>query len=313
MTNRQSRRFDGPTLDDLGVLRAAIETGSFVRAGEALALTQSAVSRAIARLERRVGVRMFRRAARAVSVSDEGLRFYDSVAPHLIAIEEATIAAGESAVQVRGRLRVNVDAGTAQFTLAPNLEPFLSRYPELTLDIEAKHEMGDLVRDGFDVGVRFGHPQPSTLRARLLLRTRVVTCASPAYLERRGVPVRPKDIERHECVHMRDHITGRPFGWEFVRGKKVVPVQATGRLVVNDSGALIAACLGGQGITQLPELYSRALLADGRLVQVLPDWADETHPLYAYHHSAPLLSAKVRAFLDFVVELTRAGFSMSRA
>jgi DNA-binding transcriptional LysR family regulator len=103
---------------------------------------------------------------------------------------------------------------------------------------------------------------------------------------------------------MRSHSTGTHFGWEFVRGKKVVPVNVSGQLMVNEVGSLLAACLGGQGIAQMLELYARDLLADGRLVQVLPEWAEETYPLYAYHHSARLQSAKVRAFLEFVVALT---------
>jgi DNA-binding transcriptional LysR family regulator len=306
MTERHSsRRFEGPSLDDLGVLRAAVEAGTFVRAGEALGLTQSAVSRAIARLEQRVGVRMFRRTARSVSLTDDGLRFYESIAPHLTAIEDATTEAGGSSTKVRGRLRVNVDAGIGQFVLTPRLEPFLTRHPDLSVEIAVRDRMGDLVRDGFDVGVRFGLPEPSALKSRLLMRARVVTCASPEYVARRGMPTRPSDIEKHQCVLMRDHTTGRPFDWEFVRGQKVVPVNASGQLLVNDVGGLLGACLGGQGIAQLLDLYARELVADGRLVQILPAWADETYPLYAYHHSAQLMSAKVRAFLDFVVELTR--------
>ena len=104
---------------------------------------------------------------------------------------------------------------------------------------------------------------------------------------------------------MRDHTTGKTFPWEFVRGRQVVAVDVSGQLTVNDGGTLHAACLGGQGIAQLLEIYTREWLADGRLVQVLPGWADETYPLYAYHPAAPQLSAKVRAFLDFVVALTR--------
>jgi DNA-binding transcriptional LysR family regulator len=165
--------------------------------------------------------------------------------------------------------------------------------------------MGDVVRDGFDVSVRFGLPEPSALKARLLLRTRVVTCASPAYLARRGSPRHPQDVGKHQCVLMRDPATGAHFGWEFVRGKKVVPVKVSGQLRVDEVGSLLAACLGGQGITQLLELYTRDLVADGQLVQVLPEWAEETYPLYAYHHSARQEAAKVRAFLDFVTALTR--------
>jgi DNA-binding transcriptional LysR family regulator len=286
-------------------LGAVVKAGSFVRAGEALGLTQSAVSRAIARLEDRVGVRLFRRTARSISLTDEGLRFYESVAPHLAAIEDATIEAGGSSTKVRGRLRVNVDAGIGQFVLTPGLQPFLAQHPDLSVEMAVRDRMGDLVREGFDVSIRFGIPEPSALKARLLMRTRVVTCASPAYLARFGMPRRPVDIEKHQCVLMRNPATGSHFEWELVRGKKAVPVNASGQLMVNQTGPLLAAVVGGQGIAQVLELYARELLTDGRLVQVLPEWAEETYPLYAYHHSAQLMSAKVRAFMDFVVSLTR--------
>jgi DNA-binding transcriptional LysR family regulator len=104
---------------------------------------------------------------------------------------------------------------------------------------------------------------------------------------------------------MRDPSTGSHFAWEFVRGRKVVLLNVSGQLMVNEVGPLLSACLAGHGIAQLLELYARDLIADGRLVQLLPEWADETFPLYAYHHSPQLMSAKVRAFLDFVVALTR--------
>ncbi len=295
---------DRRSLEGLALLGAVVEAGSFVRAGEALGLTQSAVSRAIARLEERVGVRIFHRTVRAIVLTDEGRRFYTAIAPHLAAIADATSEAADASTQIRGRLRVNVDAGIGQFVLTPRIQPFLARHPQLFVDIAVRDRLGDLVSDGFDAAVRFGFPEPSSLKARLLLRTRIITCAAPDYLARHGTPRKPRDIEQHECVLMRNPATGSAFAWEFVRGKKVVAVNAAGRLQVSDSGSLLAACLGGQGVTQLIEPYARTLLADGRLVQVLPEWSDETYPLYAYH--APQRdSAKLRAFLEFVVALTR--------
>ncbi|SEU16810.1 LysR family transcriptional regulator [Stigmatella erecta] len=298
--------FDSRLLDGLGVLHAVVEAGSFVRAGEALGLTQSAVSRAVARIEGRIGVRLFHRTARSIALTDEGRRFYQAVMPHLAAIEDATVEAGSASAKVRGRLRVNVDGAIGHFVLAPRIQPFLDQHPALFVELAVRDRMGDLAGEGFDVCIRFGQPEPSALKCRLLLRSRVLTCASPAYLARHGVPRHPGDLEKaHRCVLLRDPSTGSHFGWEFVRGKKAVPVNVTGQLMVNDTGSMLAACLGGQGIAQPLELYSREYLADGRLVQLLPDWADETFPLYAYHHSPQLMSAKVRAFLDFVTGLVK--------
>jgi DNA-binding transcriptional LysR family regulator len=292
-------------LDGLGVLRCVIEAGSFVGAAEALGVTQPAVSRAIARLEARVGVRLFERTARAISLTEEGREFYDSIAPHVRAIEEATIAAGRAKVEVRGRLRLNVDAGTGQVLLVPHLAPFQARYPDLFVDLAVRDRLGDLVRDGFDIALRVGNPEPSALKARVVMRSRIVTCASPEYLARHGTPRKPSDVEKHRCVLMRDPSSGTPFGWAFQRGRQVVDVKVSGSLMVNHFGPMLSACLSGQGIAQLLEFHARDFLADGRLVHVLPQWADETYPLYAYHHSGKLMSAKVRAFMDFVVALMR--------
>ncbi|APR76015.1 Transcriptional regulator, LysR family protein [Minicystis rosea] len=292
-------------MDGLGVLRAVVEAGSFMGAGEALGLTQPAVSRAVARVEARVGVRIFQRSARSISLTDEGARFYESIVPHLRAIEEATNQAGSSSAKVRGRLRVNVDPGTAQFVLMPRLGPFLAKHPELFVELVVRDRMVDLIREGIDVAIRFGNPEPSALKARLLMRTRIVTCASPEYLAQHGTPRRPHDIEKHRCLLMRDPATGSHFGWEFVRRGKVVPVNVKGQIMVNHFGPMVAACLAGQGIAQLFHLHARAHFADGRLVQVLPEWAEETYPLYALHHSAQNMSAKIRAFLDYVVAVTK--------
>jgi DNA-binding transcriptional LysR family regulator len=286
--------FDARLLSGIGVLSAVVEAGSFARAGEAMGLTQPAISRAVARLEERVGIRIFNR-------TDDGRRFYEAVAPLLAGIEEASTTAGGAKVAVRGRLRVNTDGTFGHHALVPRMGEFLDRYPELSVEISVRDRMGDLVADGFDVAIRFGEPEPSSLKARLLLETRVLTCASLAYLERHGEPKHPRDLaEGHQCVLIRDSATGRPFQWEFQRGEEVVPFVAAGRLIVNDTGSLLGACLGGVGIAQLLELYSKDLLSEGRVVQLLPNWADETFPLYAYHHASNLISAKVRAFLDFV-------------
>lgn len=270
-----------------------------------MGLTQPAVSRAVARLEERVGIRIFNRTSRAISLTDEGRRFYEAIAPLLAGIEDASVTASGSKAVVRGRLRVNTDGTFGHYILARRMNEFLDRFPDLSVEISVRDRMGDLVADGFDVAIRFGEPESSSLKARLLLETRVLTCASTAYLARRGEPKHPRDLEKgHQCILIRDPTTGRPFEWEFQRGREVVPFEAPGRLMVNDTASLVGACVGGVGIAQLLELYVKDLLSEGRVVQLLPDWVDETFPLYAYHHASNLVSAKVRAFLDFVQELT---------
>ena len=297
--------FDGRLLGGISVLAAVVETGNFVRAADALGLTPSGVSRAVARLEAHVGIRLFDRTPRAVSLTEEGRRFHTQVVPLLAGIEEAASDAAGAAAAVRGRLRVNVDPWFARLVLAPHLSEFLGAHPALALELTVRDTLGDLVGDGFDIAVRFGEPEPSSLIARKLLETRIVTCAAPAYLARRGEPRHPQELVDHECLLFRDPVTGRPFAWEFHNGREIIEVKVSGQLVLNDLATKLTACVAGHGIAQSFEFGLDALLASGELVQILPQWAEERFPLYSYYPSRHLPPAKVRAFLDFVSHAIR--------
>jgi DNA-binding transcriptional LysR family regulator len=293
--------FDGRVISNIGVLAAIVEGGSFARASEALGLSRSGVSRAVTRLEARVGVRLLDRTTRAVALTDEGRRLYSEVGPLLTGIEDAVTVTSGSSVAVRGRLRVNVDAFFSQLLLAPCVCEFLSLYPDLALEVVAKDQLGDLVGDGFDVAVRFGKPPASSLVARKLLETRMVTVASPAYLEAHGRPAAPSDLVNHTCIQVRNSLTGQPIQeWQFRRPGKVVQVKTTGRLMVAEFGTMLGACLGGFGIARVKAIGVRSFIEQGALVELLSDWLGESFPLYALYPSGHLPAAKVRAFIDFV-------------
>jgi DNA-binding transcriptional LysR family regulator len=298
--------FDERMLNGMGVLSAIVDSGSFAAASEALDMSQSGVSRSVARLEARLGIRLFDRTTRSVKLTDEGRRFYEQIVPLLSGLEEAAASASQGASAVRGRLRVNIDPFFSRLFLGPRLGAFVEKYPELQLDLITSNQLGDMVADGFDLAVRFGQPRESTLIARKLLDTRVITVASPAYIKKHGRPLAPADLERepHTCIQFRDPETGRPFQWEFHRGKKKILIAARGRLSANDVGTMHGVCLAGHGIAQVLALGAEQLLASGRLVDLFPDWPDETFPLYAAYPSRHHLPAKVRAFFDFIVSLT---------
>ena len=220
--------FDERMLNGMGVLSAIVDSGSFAAASEALDMSQSGVSRSVARLEARLGIRLFDRTTRSVKLTDEGRRFYEQIVPLLSGLEEAASTASQGATAVRGRLRVNIDPFFSRLFLGPRLGAFVEKYPELQLDLITRDQLGDMVADGFDLAVRFGEPRESTLIARKLLDTRVITVASPGYIKKHGRPLAPADLERepHTCIHFRDPETGRPFQWEFHRGKKKVLIAA---------------------------------------------------------------------------------------
>jgi DNA-binding transcriptional LysR family regulator len=206
---------------------------------------------------------------------------------------------------VRGRLRVDMDPFFSRLLLAPRLGPFLARHPDLQLELLTREEQGDLVAGGFDVAVRFGHPPASSLVSRRLLETRILTVAAPAYLKKHGRPATPADLARHSCIQYLDPLSGRPFEWEFLRGTKRVPVETRGPLLVTDVGTMLGACLAGAGVAQVMALGVQDLLKQGKLVELFPDWPDETFPLYALYPSRHHPPAKVRAFIDFCLEVLR--------
>ncbi|MQT86731.1 LysR family transcriptional regulator [Pseudomonas sp. FSL R10-2964] len=301
------RALSSRLLEGVDVMAAVVDARSFGGAAEVLDMSQSGVSRAIARLETRLGIRVFERTTRSVRLTDEGRSFYEEVMPLIDALAEATGSAASDAQKVRGRLRVNVDPLFARLILGPRLGAFMDSHPELEMELRSKEDLGDLIADGFDIAIRFGHPQPSSLVARKLLDTRVLAMASPAYLERFGHPKDPMELETsdHRCILFREPVTGRPFAWEFHQRRKKFTVKPQGMLTVNDPGTVYSTCLAGLGIAQLFELGIEEYTSSRQLVQLFPDWSEQRFPLYAYYPSRHHVPAKTRALLDFVAGLVR--------
>jgi DNA-binding transcriptional LysR family regulator len=295
---------DDRLLNGISVLAAVVEAGSFGRAATALGVTQPAVSRAISRLESRIGVRLLDRTTRSLTLTADGRRLYQEVNPLLSGIADAVALASGSSTIVRGHFRVNMDPIFSSLLLAPHLGRFLDLYPQVSLELLTRTELGDLTSEGFDLAIRFVEPPvSSSLVARKLLETRVVTVAAPSYLKKHGRPTKPGDLTSHHCLQFRDPVTGQPFEWEFHRGRKIVPIQTTGRLLLTDPQTLVRSCVAGAGIAQLLALAVQDRLNRGELIDLFPDWPDERFPLYALYPSRHLPPAKLRAFIDFIVKL----------
>jgi DNA-binding transcriptional LysR family regulator len=299
--------FDGKLLSGVTVFIAVVEARTIAGAAEALGLSPSGVSRALARLEQRVGARLLARTTRSLSLTDEGRRFYEQVGPHLAGIEEATIEAAGSGSKVRGRLRVNIDPFFSRIVLSRHLAAFLARYPDLSVELIMRDRVGDLVADGFDLALRFGEPPQGSLVARKLIETRVLTVASPAYIKSKGKPQHPKDLEQRDCIDFYDAASARPYDWEMRRKREVLPLQVKARLLVSDSGTLIGACEAGAGVAQILEIGCEPLLRSGRLVELFPEWSDERFPLYAIYASRLHRAAKVRVFIEFCLQIMGGG------
>src|SRR5580692_8248009 len=299
--------FDDRVLSGLGVLTAVVKGRSFSVAGKSLNMSQSGVSRAIARLEARLGVRLLERTTRTVTLSEAGRRLYEQIVPLVAGLEEAAASVAASKDAVRGTLRVNMDPFISQLILGPQLSRFLNQFPALKVELLTRDRLGDLVAEGFDLAIRFGEPRPSALVARKLLDTRVITVASPAYLKKAGRPSHPSELEKgnHRLIDFRDPETGRGYEWAFQQGRKEIEINSNAQLVLSDVATIHAVCLAGYGVAQLLELGIESFIASGRLEVIFPDWLDERFPLYALHPSRNYLPPKTRAFLDFVISTVK--------
>lgn len=299
--------FDGQLFSGITLLAAVAESGSFVRAADALGLSPSGVSRAVSRLEARIGVRLIERTTRSLTLTDEGRRLYEQVGPHLTGITEAAAMASGAAGAVLGRLRVNVDPFFSRMALATPVAGFLERHPDLSLELIMRDDVGDLVADGFDLAIRFGPPPVGSFVARKLIETRIITVASPDYIARHGQPAHPRDVPSHERILFYNPVTGRPYEWEFWRQDERIEIRPAGRLMVSDVRTMHAACVAGAGIAQVMALGTEDLRRSGQLVDLFPDWPDERFALYALYPSRRHLPAKVHAFIDFCVANLPAG------
>jgi DNA-binding transcriptional LysR family regulator len=248
-------------------------------------------------------VRLLDRTTRALHLTAAGARLYELAAPHLSGIEEAANVVSGAAVTARGALRVSLNPLFSRHVLAPRLPEFKRRYPELELISVPLPDAGDLVAEGIDVAVRFGPQPPSSMTSRRLLESRVLTVASPSYLKKHARPKRPEKLTEHDCIQYIDPQRGKPFEWEFHRGREIVRVETTGRLTLTDVDTMVAACVAGAGIAQVLALGVEHLIANGDLIELFPEWPGETFPLYAIRPSRRLPPAAVEAFLDFCREI----------
>jgi DNA-binding transcriptional LysR family regulator len=198
---------------------------------------------------------------------------------------------------------VNIDPFFSRIVLSRHLTAFLARYADLSVELIMRDSVGDLVADGFDLALRFGDPPQGSFVARKLVETRVLTVASPSYIKAKGKPRHPKEIEERDCIDFYDAANGRPYDWEMRRKKEVLPLRVKARLLVSDAGTLIGACEAGAGIAQVLEIGCRQLIRSARLVELFPEWSDEQFPLYAIYPSRLHRAAKVRAFIEFCLEI----------
>ena len=289
-------------MDRFEQLSAFVEVArrqSFVQAARALDRHVSAVSRAVAALENRLGVRLLQRTTRRVILSDAGRDYFKRCETLLAEFDGADSEVRDLAASLRGKLRVSAASGAGQSLIAPIVPRFLAAHPLLTLDLQLTNRLVDLLEEGYDLALRVGAlAADSRLVVRRLLPTRRILVASAAYLGRRGGPRSPRQLREHPCLVL--DIGRRPQRWELARARTQVAIDVEGPLRSNNAFVLLRACREGLGISLLPETVAGEDLRGGGLQRVLPGWVSTEEGMYAVYPSARFIPAKVRAFVEFV-------------
>ena len=286
------------------VFARVVEQGSFVRAAEDLDLARPTVTIAVAQLEKRLGVRLLHRTTRRLSLTDEGRAFYQGCVRILDDLAETEDALSAARSSPRGRLRASVPNALIHQAFLPALPGFLARYPELGVELVLTDRAVNMVEEGIDCAVRAVNiPDDSTLVARHIANVKWLTCASPRYLKAHGTPRSVADLERHNCIRFISPSTGRQTDWRFDNGKEQLNYAPRGNFGVTSLEGAVAAAAAGIGIAQVSDVLAMPELRARALQPLLIEWAAPGPSLTVVYPSSRYLTAKVRAFTDFVAEV----------
>ncbi len=288
-------------LNDLAAFAAVARLGSFARAAAERGVSASALSHTLRGLEERLRVRLLNRTTRSVGLTAAGERLLAQLGPALAAVDNALATLREERDEPAGPLRINVSRIAALLCVAPILRRFADAHPAVRLEVWVDDGLADIVRGGFDAGIRLGESLEADMIAIPVggeLRAAVV--ASPDYLARRGTPDTPRDLGRHACIRYRHVTAGTLYRWEFGEGATAVEVSVDGPLTVNDADLAVAAALNGVGLAYVLDPRVLDLVAAGRLVRVLEAWCPPFPGFHLYHTSRRQIPAALRAFLAFL-------------
>jgi DNA-binding transcriptional LysR family regulator len=290
-------------IDVMKIYVRVAELGSFTQAADSLGLAKASTSAAVRALEAELGTRLLQRTTRKVQMTQDGLAFYERSRDMLAELDELQSMFQESDAGLSGRLRVDLPVAITREIVMPGLPAFLDAHPRLQLDLSSTDRFVDVVQEGFDCILRVGWLSDSSLVARPLGAFPMINCASPAYIARFGAPVVPADLARHRLVDYAPALGGRGALFEYLDSGVRRSVEVPAVLAVNNSDAYQTACIAGLGIIQAPLSGVAALLADGRLVSLLPDYCAAPMPVTLLYPSRRHLSKRARGFMDWLAEV----------
>ncbi|MDX8350996.1 LysR family transcriptional regulator [Cognatiyoonia sp. IB215182] len=293
-------------LDGVLPLLAVVEHCSFRAAASALGVTPSAVSQAVKQLEERIGVPLLTRTTRSVGLTQAGRVFVDRVRPAMAEVSDTLASIREFGERPSGLLRINAPRIAYPVIFEPILPAFLDAYPDVEVEVFLDDGLADIVRDGFDAGIRLGQMVAPDMIARALTPpSRMVICASPQYLATYGTPKTPDDLAQHRCINFRRPTQKTIYHWRFVERGEDRHVPVSGAVTVNDPNAKMHAALAGLGLAYEVGPIVQPHLDRGELVQVLEDHLPDIPGFHIYYPGRAQIMLKLRVFIDFVVEALR--------
>ncbi|WP_455235181.1 LysR family transcriptional regulator [Thiogranum longum] len=284
---------------DIEALVAVVESGTFSAAGERLGVAKSVISRRVSQLEQRLGSRLLHRTTRRLSLTDAGRNFYQRAVQILADLDDAEQGVSAASAELRGILKVAAPLSFGLAHLSSALTDFLEQHPAIEVNLDLNDRNVNLVEEGFDLAVRIGELQDSTLVARRLGTSRMVTCASRAYLERHGEPLHPDDLQRHTGLQY-SNISYKQH-WQFVtRDGKTLQAQPQIRIRANNGEALACAAVAGMGITTGPTFILGRYLKEGKLQRILTDYRRPSLGIFAVTPPGRLVPQRVQLFIEFL-------------
>lgn len=288
-------------LSDVAAFVCVVKTGSFTAAAEQLNTSKSVISKYITRLEKRLGVKLLARTTRRLTLTEIGRTFYEGAQHGLEAIDNAEEAVSFLQGKPRGTLKINAPLSFGTLHIAPALEEFIHRYPEMQVDLRFDDKKIDMIKDGFDLTVRITHQLEGNLIARRIAPCHHALVAAPNYLAKHGTPKSPEDLVAHNVITYQYQQS--PWEWEFTAAKsKPKRVRVNGSVQMNNSLAIREAVLAGVGISRMPTFAVGEDIKSGRLIQLLPKYSLLEHSIYLVFPERNHMAPKTRAFIDYMVK-----------